>query len=56
MDLDQKTLVDSEGNRVYNGITTTRLQRRVDKNRFYNFTKVRKSRRWLKVSIGDVRI
>ncbi|KAL4238749.1 putative DNA helicase ino80 [Mactra antiquata] len=39
---------DTEGNKLYNGITITKAERKADKNRLYNFGKVKKNRKWLK--------
>ncbi|XP_052275442.1 chromatin-remodeling ATPase INO80-like [Dreissena polymorpha] len=39
---------DVEGNKLLNGITITKAERKADKNRLYNFGKVKKSRKWLK--------
>ncbi|ELU04541.1 hypothetical protein CAPTEDRAFT_220290 [Capitella teleta] len=48
LDAYKKAPLDAEGSRVFNGIVVTRAERRADKNRLYNFSKVRKSRKWLK--------
>ncbi|XP_023930552.1 DNA helicase INO80 [Lingula anatina] len=34
--------------KIVNGVATTKPERRADKTRLYNFTKVKKSRKWLK--------
>ncbi|XP_052767691.1 chromatin-remodeling ATPase INO80-like [Mya arenaria] len=39
---------DAEGNKILNGITITKAERKADKNRLYNFSKVKKGRKWLK--------
>lgn len=39
---------DAEGNKILNGITISKTERKADKNRLYNFSKVKKSRKWLK--------
>lgn len=41
-------LKDDEGNKIFNGIQITKAERKADKNRLYNFGKVKKSRKWLK--------
>ncbi|XP_050405390.1 chromatin-remodeling ATPase INO80 [Patella vulgata] len=39
---------DDEENKILNGITITKAERKADKTRLFNFGKVKKSRRWLK--------
>ncbi|XP_045175663.2 chromatin-remodeling ATPase INO80-like [Mercenaria mercenaria] len=39
---------DTEGNKLFNGITITKAERKADKNRLYTFGKVKKNRKWLK--------
>ena len=50
VDFDQKFTLDAEGNKIYNGIVTSRSQRKADKKRLYNFSKIKKNRKWLKVN------
>ncbi|XP_029637350.1 chromatin-remodeling ATPase INO80-like [Octopus sinensis] len=38
----------SDGNNLVNGITITKAERKTDKMGLYNFSKVKKSRKWLK--------
>ena len=83
VDLDLPSALDSDGNRIYNGIVVSKagqwfkliwlsiflfvgkldicmndlnvlllfVERKADKNRLYNFSKVKKSRKWLKVGL-----
>ncbi|KAJ9576387.1 hypothetical protein L9F63_006743, partial [Diploptera punctata] len=45
---------EAKGNKIVNGIKTTREERRSDKMRLYNFDNVKKNRRWLRdVLISD---
>ncbi|GLG99213.1 Putative DNA helicase Ino80 [Gryllus bimaculatus] len=45
---------ESKGDKIINGITTTKEERRSDRIRLYNFSSVKKSRRWLRdVLISD---
>ncbi|KAK2162942.1 hypothetical protein LSH36_89g05001 [Paralvinella palmiformis] len=39
---------DGEGNKIYNGVVISKAERKADKARLYNFTKVKKGRKWLK--------
>ncbi|KAL5008979.1 hypothetical protein ScPMuIL_014560 [Solemya velum] len=39
---------DPEGTKFLNGISITKAERRADKTRLYNFSKVKRSRKWLK--------
>ncbi|XP_074643398.1 chromatin-remodeling ATPase INO80-like [Tubulanus polymorphus] len=39
---------EDEGVKITNGIATTKAERKSDQMRLYNFTRVKKSRRWLK--------
>ncbi|KAL3872724.1 hypothetical protein ACJMK2_035930 [Sinanodonta woodiana] len=48
LELLKAAITDSEGNKIVNGITVTKAERKADKNRLYNFGKVKKSRKWLK--------
>ncbi|KAK3093780.1 hypothetical protein FSP39_020132, partial [Pinctada imbricata] len=49
LDVTQPCLRDGEGNKLFNGITITKAaERKADKTRLYNFTKVKKGRKWLK--------
>ncbi|XP_060081949.1 chromatin-remodeling ATPase INO80-like [Ylistrum balloti] len=47
-DLLQPCLRDDEGNKILNGITITKAERKADKTRLYNFSRVKKGRKWLK--------
>lgn len=49
-DVDQQhdSHLDQQGNKLHNGIVTTKAERRADKARLYNFSKVKKGRKWLK--------
>ncbi|PVD25847.1 hypothetical protein C0Q70_13511 [Pomacea canaliculata] len=40
---------DAEGNKMFNGITISKTELKADKTRLYNFTKIKKSRRWLRL-------
>merc|ERR1711935_269090 len=48
LDLDQTPVIDASNSQHYNGIITSRAERRADKTRLYNFSKAKKSRKWLK--------
>nr|KAG5699748.1 hypothetical protein BaRGS_014164 [Batillaria attramentaria] len=39
---------DAEGNKILNGITISKTELKADKTRLYNFTKIKKNRRWLR--------
>ncbi|VDI53953.1 DNA helicase INO80 [Mytilus galloprovincialis] len=47
-DVLQPMVKDSEGSKILNGVTITKAERKADKTRLYNFSKVKKSRRWLR--------
>ncbi|XP_071081185.1 chromatin-remodeling ATPase INO80-like [Haliotis cracherodii] len=47
-DILKPCIKDGEGNKILNGITITKDERRADKTRLYNFSRVKKSRKWLK--------
>ncbi|XP_069680112.1 chromatin-remodeling ATPase INO80 [Periplaneta americana] len=45
---------EAKGNKIVNGIATTKEERRSDKMRLYNFDNVKKNRRWLRdVLVSD---
>ncbi len=48
LDLAAKPVNHLDGSKVCNGIVTTKAERRADKTRLYNFSKVKKGRKWLK--------
>ncbi|XP_070179265.1 chromatin-remodeling ATPase INO80-like [Littorina saxatilis] len=39
---------DTDGNKILNGITISKTELKADKTRLYNFTKIKKNRRWLR--------
>lgn len=47
-DVLQPMIKDEEGSKILNGVTITKAERKADKTRLYNFSRVKKSRRWLR--------
>ncbi|KAH9509093.1 putative DNA helicase ino80 [Bulinus truncatus] len=47
-DFFKSTLKDSDDGKMVNGITISKYERKADKTRLYNFSQVRKSRRWIR--------
>ncbi|XP_041352377.1 chromatin-remodeling ATPase INO80-like [Gigantopelta aegis] len=48
VDVLRPCLKDEEGNKILNGITITKAERKADKTRLFNFSRVKRSRKWLK--------
>lgn len=48
LDTNVECIKDPDGNRSYNGVVITRAERKADKSRLYNFSRTKKTRKWLK--------
>ncbi|CAL1526196.1 unnamed protein product [Lymnaea stagnalis] len=47
-DIFKSSLKDNDNSKVVNGISISKYERKADKTRLYNFSQVKKSRRWLR--------
>merc|ERR1712096_336872 len=47
-DLFRSSLTDRGDNKIVNGNTISKYERKADKTRLFNFSKVKKSRRWIR--------